>query len=84
MHSKTVLSAAAVIVGLSLATPGAQAQIPLVDSHIHYSHDAWDILPPAEAIKILRKAGLKKAFVSALSEESLLLCPRADIEYRNH
>ena len=50
MHSKTVLSVAAMIVGLSLATPGAQAQTPLVDAHIHYSHDAWDMLPPAEAL----------------------------------
>ena len=46
-------SAAAVIAGLSLATPGAQAQTPLADAHIHYSHDIWDLLPPAEAIKIL-------------------------------
>ncbi len=53
-------SAAAVIVGLSLATSGAQAQIRLADAHIHYSHDLWDMLSPAEAIKILRKAGLKK------------------------
>jgi len=58
-----------VIVGLSLATPGAQVQIPLADAHIHYSHDVWDMLPPAEAIKILRKAGLKKAFVSSSSDE---------------
>ncbi len=66
---KTVLSAVAVIVGLSLATPGAQAQTPLADAHIHYSHDAWDMLPPAEAIKILRKAGLKKAFVSSSNDD---------------
>lgn len=66
---KTVLSAAAVIVGLSLSTSGAQAQSPLVDAHIHYSHDAWDMLPPAEAIKILRKAGLKKAFVSSSNDD---------------
>ncbi len=62
-------SAAAVIAGLSLATPGAQAQIPLADAHIHYSHDAWDVLPPTEAIKILRKAGLKKAFVSSSNDD---------------
>ena len=66
---KTVLSAAAVIVGLSLATPDAQAQIPLADAHIHYSHDVWDILSPAEAIKILRKAGLKIAFVSSSNDD---------------
>ncbi len=69
MSVKTVLSAAAVIVVLPLATPGAQAQFLLVDAHIHYSHDAWDMLPPVEAIKILRKAGLKKAFVSSSNDD---------------
>ncbi len=66
---KTVLLAAAVIVGLSLTTPSAQAQIPLVDAHIHYNHDVWNLLSPAEAIKILRKAGLKKAFVSSSNDD---------------
>ncbi len=62
-------SAAAVIAGLWLATPGAQAEIPLADVHIHYSHDAWDMLLPVEAIRILRKAGLKKAFVSSSNDD---------------
>ena len=76
MSVKTVLSAAAVIVELLLATPGAQAQIPLADAHIHYSHDAWDMLPPAEAIMILRKAGLKKAFVSSSNDDGTQMrCP---------
>ena len=66
---KSVLSAAAVIVGLSLTTPGVQAQIPLADAHIHYSNDVWDILPPVEAIKTLRKAGIKKAFVSSSNDD---------------
>ncbi len=55
--------------GLVLATPGARAQTPLADAHIHYSHDAWDMLPPAEAIKILRKAGLRQAFVSSSNDD---------------
>jgi hypothetical protein len=37
----------------------------LVDVHIHYSHDAWSVYPPEEAIGILREAGLHKAFVSS-------------------
>ena len=43
--------------------------LPLVDAHIHYSHDAWDIVPPDEAVGILRAAGLKRAFVSSSSDE---------------
>lgn len=54
--------------GLSFATAGAQENIPIIDAHIHYSHDAWSGLPPADAIKVLRNAGLKKAFVSSSSD----------------
>ncbi|HJO73830.1 MAG TPA: amidohydrolase family protein [Rhodospirillales bacterium] len=65
---KTILSAAAVIVALAPATAFAQ-QRPLFDGHIHYSHDAWEMLPPAKAVQVLRKAGLKKAFVSSSSDK---------------
>jgi hypothetical protein len=47
----------------------AQGERPIIDVHIHYSHDAWASLPPPEAIKVLRQAGLKKAFVSSSSDD---------------
>ncbi|OUR77906.1 amidohydrolase [Alphaproteobacteria bacterium 46_93_T64] len=45
----------------------------LIDAHIHYSHDAWDMLPPKVAIKVLRDAGLKNAFVSSSSDKGTQL-----------
>ncbi len=49
--------------------PAQAADImPLVDAHLHYSHDAWDDLPPKDAIAVLRRAGLKKAFVSSSND----------------
>lgn len=45
------------------------ADRPIIDTHIHYSHDAWERLPPAEAVKVLRSAGLRKAFVSSSSDD---------------
>jgi hypothetical protein len=64
----------AAILAVVLATCGAslaaaQDQRPLIDAHIHYSHDTWDVLPPPEAVKVLREAGLKKAFVSSSSDD---------------
>jgi hypothetical protein len=57
----------------TVATTEAQAQatslLPLFDAHIHYSHDAWQVVPPKQAIEILRKAGLKGAFVSSSNDE---------------
>lgn len=43
--------------------------LPLLDAHIHYSHDAWSRLPPEQAVAILREAGLKQAFVSSSSDQ---------------
>src|SRR5512145_336176 len=44
-------------------------ELPIVDAHIHYSHDAWDVVPPKEAAAILRKAGVKRALVSSSNDE---------------
>ena len=45
------------------------AELPIFDAHIHYSHDAWDSVPPKDAIAILRKAGVKHALVSSSNDE---------------
>ena len=28
------------------------ADLPIFDAHLHYSHDAWEPVPPAQAIAI--------------------------------
>ncbi len=50
---------------------------PLIDAHIHYSHDAWKGLPPEEAVKVLKRAGLKKAFVSSSSDDGTQMLYKA-------
>jgi hypothetical protein len=71
--------------GLALAfalTPIAQAaDLPLVDAHIHYSHDAWEIVPPKQAAELLRKSGVKRALVSSSNDEGTqkLLAEAPDI-----
>ena len=47
----------------------AADELPLFDAHIHYSHDAWELVPPKQAVAILRKAGLKGALVSASNDQ---------------
>jgi hypothetical protein len=29
------------------------AELPIFDAHVHYSHDAWEVLPPGDAIATL-------------------------------
>ena len=59
---------AALLIAL-LPLTAAAADMPIFDAHVHYSHDAWVNLPPADAIAILRKAGLRRALVSSSGDE---------------
>jgi hypothetical protein len=54
---------------LHLVVPAHAAELPIFDAHIHYSHDAWEVVPPKEAIEILRSAGIKHALVSSSNDD---------------
>ncbi|MFN9744319.1 MAG: amidohydrolase family protein [Betaproteobacteria bacterium] len=43
--------------------------LPMFSAHQHYSHDAWERIPPPQAVALLRQAGLKRAMVSSSSDE---------------
>ena len=36
---------------------------------MHYSHDAWEVVPPKQVVEILKKAGVKRAMVSSSNNE---------------
>ena len=74
---RLTLFAAALAASLGATAALAQAPRPVIDVHIHYSQDAWAMLPPPEAIKVLRQAGLKKAFVSSSSDDGTQLLYKA-------
>jgi hypothetical protein len=62
------------VAAAGLMATGAWAQapaapLPIFDAHLHYSHDAWERLPPKDAVALLRQAGLKRAMVSSSSDE---------------
>jgi len=59
------------------ATPLAAEKLPIFDAHIHYSHDAVDLIPPDEVAKILREAGVKKALVSSSNDNGTQLLKAA-------
>jgi hypothetical protein len=64
------------IVGAHAADP-----LPLFDAHIHYSHDAWELVPPKQAVEILRQAGLRGALVSSSNDQGtqMLLAEAPDL-----
>ena len=47
----------------------AAAPLPIFDAHVHYSHDAVQLVPPKQAVQILRAAGLKGVLVSSSDDE---------------
>ena len=47
----------------------AQTNLPIFDAHLHYSHDAWDNLPPPAAIDVLKKAGIRRALLSSSDDD---------------
>lgn len=58
------------LLGASLAAgPLNAADLPIFDAHLHYSHDAWESVPPPRAIELLRKAGLKRALISSSGDD---------------
>jgi len=71
-RSGSVFVLALVAAGASLlaAAPGhGQPMMPIFDAHLHYSHDAWDNLPPPAAIEVLKKGGIKRALLSSSNDE---------------
>ncbi len=55
--------------------------LPIFDAHIHYSDDAREAFAPADAIRRLREAGIKRALVSSTSDESTQLLYQADPDF---
>ena len=63
-------SLAMLLLSLAAVPAGAQSYDgPLIDAHVHYSHDAWEMLPTEKAIGILKEAGLRKVLVSSSSDD---------------
>ena len=64
----SALRSVALAVILAPGTAGA-AELPIFDAHVHYSHDAWESVPPKEAIALMRKAGIRRALVSSANDD---------------
>lgn len=45
------------------------AVLPIADTHIHYSHDAWSIVPVDTVVALMRAAQLRLALVSSSDDE---------------
>ncbi len=62
-------SFAAAAIAPVLSPARAASPLPLFDAHVHYSHDAVIAVPPAQAVAILRQAGLRGVLVSSSDDD---------------
>lgn len=68
-----MLRAIAFIIAAIFSQQAHAEKLPIFDAHIHYSHDAVRLVPPEEAIKTLRAAGVRKALVSSSDDNGTQL-----------
>lgn len=66
---RVVSTSLAAFLALGLTLAAHAAELPILDAHLHYSHDAVISVPPDQAIAILRQAGLRKAMVSSSDDD---------------
>jgi hypothetical protein len=76
------MSRARLVVLLALMAPlAADAQspdLPIFDTHIHYSAADWTEYPPERILGILDKAGVKRALVSSTPDDGTIALYRKD------
>jgi hypothetical protein len=63
----------AVVVGalvwLIAVGPSPAQDLPIVDTHLHYSQNSWAEYSPADIFRILDHAGVRRAFVSSTPDD---------------
>jgi hypothetical protein len=59
------------LLGLVVGASGARAaeELPIVDTHLHYSQDAWTAYPTPSILTLLTRAGIIRAFVSSTPDD---------------
>ncbi|HEX2172330.1 MAG TPA: amidohydrolase family protein [Dehalococcoidia bacterium] len=61
-----------VLVWASPTRASQNRDLPLFDTHLHYSSDAWDDYPVEVALALLEQAGVYRALVSSTPDEGTL------------
>ena len=64
-----VAASLALAAGLGLFGPARATDLPIFDAHLHYSHDALEIVPTQDVLALLRKAGVRRGMVSSSNDE---------------
>jgi hypothetical protein len=66
--SRVAAAAALALLG-SAAPAAADEDIPIVDSHLHYSANSWADYAPGALLLLMDQSGVRRAFVSSTPDE---------------
>ncbi len=80
MNRRTPLAAGLALMAIALGqAPAAAAEdLPIFDTHMHYSQEAWGPYGPGRIMDILDAAGVARALVSSTPDEGTLRLYRHD------
>ena len=74
----TVTLALALVALRAESTRAQSPELPIFDTHIHYSSADWVEYPPERILGILQKAGIKRALVSSTPDDGTLTLHQKD------
>ncbi|HWC05434.1 MAG TPA: amidohydrolase [Methylomirabilota bacterium] len=66
----------AAVVGVALlgaAAASSADELPIVDTHLHYSANSWQDYAPAALLRLLDQAAVRRGFVSSTPDEGTVL-----------
>jgi hypothetical protein len=74
------LAAALAAMAFSAPAVAAEKMLPVFDTHVHYSQEAWQPFSPGAILDKLTAAGVARALVSSTPDDGTLKLYRADRE----
>ena len=63
------IAGVAAVAMLSFASPAGADELPIVDTHLHFSANSWQDYTPAALLLLLDQAAVRRAFVSSTPDE---------------
>lgn len=57
---------------LAMARGAPADELPIVDTHLHYSQNSWQDYAPAAVLLLLDQAGVRRAFVSSTPDDGTM------------
>lgn len=76
--SRLITVTLVVLLGLGASSVHAADELPIFDTHLHYSSDSWTVYSPDEILGILDQAGVYRALVSSTPDDGTLMLQERD------